>query len=308
MLKRVSLSEEGRRTVLKLLREITKEARNLEEGRFVSRAALFGHELPSELREVFYEFKLREAWEALLITNNPVQAEDIGPTPAGHWRAGEARPLNLPQVMHGLYASLLGEIFGFKTQQNGRIFNDLITIPGYAGNSSSGAGRVGLHTEDASETQPYMPDYLGFLCLRNERHAVTTFSSLRNMSIPDDIVSILFEQPVLYKTGALRPMLFGHRDCPYLRYSAIEYEKCGPEIVKAARFVADKLTEHQQGVTLGQGDCLYLDNCVAVHGRAPFEAEYGANGRWFSRLFMLRDLRQIRSFTNSPESRIFGGR
>ena len=179
------LSEPERETVRALLIEIARDPENLDEKVFLDRAALHAHRLPLRLREALYEFKLRETTPYLLFANNPVLPADVGPTPQTHWQVGQSRPLNLPQLMHGLYSSLLGEPFGFETQQFGRIFNDLISIEGQPPNSSSGSGKVGLHTEDCA--QPFMPDYLGLLCLRNETRAETLVSSLWNVPIPEEI-------------------------------------------------------------------------------------------------------------------------
>lgn len=143
MLKQFRLADDDRKKIRELLVDIVRDPKNLEENSFLDRAALIAQELPIRIRETLYEFKLRESSDALLITNNPVSWEDVGRTPSSHWRPGESRPLNLPQIMHGLYSSLLGEPFGFETQQYGRIFNDLIPIPNMQPNSSSGMGILG---------------------------------------------------------------------------------------------------------------------------------------------------------------------
>jgi hypothetical protein len=139
--------------------------------------------------------------------------------------------------MHGLYASLLGEPFGFETQQDGRLFNDLIPISGQPSNSSSGTGKVGLHTEDCY--QPFMPDYLGLLCLRNTEKAVTLISSLWQIDIPNHISTVLFQEhfPVktscqtLTSTPLKRSILFGDAKGPYLRYGSIDRGACSDEML-----------------------------------------------------------------------------
>lgn len=303
MLSQFELTDADRIAVRNMLVEIGRHQENLEETAFLDRAALLAQELPIRIREVFYEFKLRETSPGLLITDNPVSPEDVGPTPTAHWRQGEKRPLNLPQLLHGLYSSLLGEPFGFETQQGGRVFNDLISIPGSRDNASSGAGKVGLHTEDCF--QPFMPDYLGFMCLRNEQHAVTTFSFLQNIDIPPSVRCTLSEKYCASTKSNQQAILFGDVERPYLRYGAVDFDpKCDGDKIAAMHFLSDALHRNIQTITLSQGDCLYLDNFVAVHGRAPFEAEYGANGRWFSRLVMVRDLRRTRSFRAAPETRV----
>lgn len=302
MLNHFRLTNDDRTAVRDLLVKVGRDRENLEEGTFLNRAAVLAQELPVRIREVFYEFKLRESSPALLITNNPILPEDVGPTPSAYWRPGEERPLNLPQLLHGFYASLLGEPFGFEIQQNGRIFNDLISLRGALSNSSSGAGKIGLHTEDCS--QPFMPDYLGLMCLRNEQRAATTFSSLHDIDIPENVLLILFNKVFAIPSSSQHSILFGDSKRPYLRYGSVDHQKCDSEMTTSLQFLSNALQRNLKEITLGQGDCLYLDNYLAVHGRAPFQIEYGTNGRWFSRLVMLRDLRKTRSFRAAPETRL----
>ena len=309
MLRQFRLTDSDRLEVRDLLIEVYSDPNNREENSFLQRAALYAHELPIRIREALYEFKLRESSAGLLITNNPVSPEDVGPTPKAHWRPGERRPLTPPQIMHGLYASLLGEIYGFESQQFGRLFNDLIPIPGQPSYSSSGGGNIGLHTEDCF--QPYSPDYIGLLCLRNEERAATTFSSLAESEIPEDIRRILFEESfavnvpigsgVIPASGSI---LFGDPQRPYLRFTAIDKDKMTSEMASAREFVKEALGRNQQSVILKQGDSLFLDNMVAVHGRRAFEPNYESNGRWFCRIIVSRDLRKTRALRSAPDGRV----
>jgi L-asparagine oxygenase len=312
VLSQIRITDEDRSAVRALLFEIGRDSSNLEENSFLERATLLAQDLPIGIRKAFYEFKFRESAVGLLITNNPILPEDVGPTPQSHWRSGERRPLSLPQLMHGLYSSLLGEVFGFETQQNGRIFNDLIPVRGERDNSSSGAGNIGLHTEDCF--QPFMPDYLGLMCLRNDERAVTTFSSLWQVAIPQNVIAVLFEDRFVAKKHATNPdtkmssprfsILFGDPKRPYLRYGSVSFDECTSDMLSAMRFISTALEQNRRDITLAQGDCLYLDNFFAVHGRAAYRPKYGPEGRWFSRLVMTRDLRKTRTFRARPDARI----
>lgn len=313
MLKRLSLSSKDNEGVRTLLLELSQTVETLDESDFLDRAALLCHRLPLKIRETFCDFKLTENAVGLLVTNNPVDPDDIGPTPSTYRKPCEKRPLNLGQLMHGLYASLLGEAFGFESQQSGRIFNDLIPIRGTQPNSSSGSGNIGFHTEDC--LRPFMPDYLGFLCLRNEESAVTTFSSLWSSDIPDHIREVLRREqlgiignecapcrlPPLSSNDAI---LFGSEQRPYLRFGSIPLDGHTAEFRSALTFISKSLDSNRQELVLRRGDCLYLDNYSAVHGRAPYDPSYGPNGRWFCRLVIARDLRRTRSFRALPHSRV----
>lgn len=296
-------SDEERRSIRELLVEIAADKSNLDEEVFLRRVALFAHQLPLRIRETFYQFKLRELWPILVVHHNPIAPEDVGPTPLSHWRPGEYRPLTLGQLLHGLYSTLLGEVFGFDTQQRGRVFNDLISIPGSPESSSSGAGRVGLHTEDAYK--PFLPDYLGLACLRNTNGAATTLSCIEALALSDAIRRTLFEESVIARDGTKHYVLFGDADNPYLQYGPlIDAERCSTSVKTAFEALGNALRDHQQSIILRTGDCLYVDNFRAVHGRLPFSAEYGQGSRWFCRLLVTRDLRRTRNLRSAPDARV----
>ena len=303
MIETYTLSQVERKRVRTLLLDIVRDERNLEEHAFLDQALLFAQELPLELRRAFHRFKLHEPAPCLLVTNNPVEPSDVGPTPGSHLGPGVGRPLTLPQLLHGLYASLLGEPFGFETQQFGRVFNDLISIEGQPSNSSSGCGQIGLHTEDC--VKPFMPDYLGLFCLRNDTGAQSLLSSIWELDLSDAIRDQLMtpEFPEL-AGGAKRALLFGSRSHPYLRYGSIDASRCDPRALHALRYLTEALEANRQAVTLRQGDGLYIDNFHTVHGRAPFTPLYGPQARWFSRLVMMRDLRRTRAMRAAAGSRV----
>ncbi len=303
MIQIYTLSPEERPRVRAILERIGQDAENREEHAFLDKASLFAQELPVGIRRAFLNFRLRETAPCLLITGNPIGPDDVGPTPMTHWRPGMHRPLNLAQHLHGLYACLLGDPFGFESQQSGRVFNDLITLPDQPENASSGSGKIDLHTEDC--VKPFMPDYLGLACLRNETRAQSLISSIRGRALPEDIRNILFE-PIFPQLGGCtrRALLFGAREQPYLRYGSIDASRCDERALGALGRLTALLSEEQRSVTLLAGDFLYIDNFHAVHGRAPFEPLFGAHARWFSRIVIARDLRRTRPMRSSPEGRV----
>lgn len=57
-------------------------------------------------------------------------------------------------------------------------------------------------------------------------------------------------------------------------------------------------------VTLQSGDCCFIDNYRAVHGRKSFKAWYDGTDRWLKRINITRDLRKSRGARQTSESRI----
>jgi hypothetical protein len=308
MVETYSLNEREKSRVREVLTALVADTRNCREEYFLHRAALYAHNMPFDLKMAFQRLRLYEGSCGLLVTGNPVDPEQIGPTPRGHVSRSSERRLSPLEMLHGLYASLLGEPFGFDGQQDGRVFNDLIPIEGQPGNSSSGSGEIGLHTEDC--LRPFMPDYLGLCCLRNEEGAVTTYSLIRDVELPLPLRQTLMQVSV--RSGELLPrparhagqgcLLFGVPDDPYLQLSPLA--AANRNLQEAAAVLRQELIRKRRTLVLRQGDALYLDNYRAVHGRMAYEPRHDGSGRWFSRLVVLRDMRRTRMFREAAGSRV----
>lgn len=57
-------------------------------------------------------------------------------------------------------------------------------------------------------------------------------------------------------------------------------------------------------IILQPGDCCFIDNYRAVHGRKPFTANYDGYDRWLKRLNITRDLRKSQKMRAKPLSRV----
>ena len=85
------------------------------------------------------------------------------------------------------------------------------------------------------------------------------------------------------------------------------YSMGQPEI-EEARLAMDQLIraidENLTGLSLLPGECLFIDNYKAVHGRSSFKARFDGTDRWLKRITVARDLRKSRGARNSPASRL----
>jgi alpha-ketoglutarate-dependent taurine dioxygenase len=52
------------------------------------------------------------------------------------------------------------------------------------------------------------------------------------------------------------------------------------------------------------GECLFIDNYRAVHGRSSFKARFDRTDRWLKRINIARDLRKSRGVRKAPASRV----
>jgi Fe(II)/alpha-ketoglutarate-dependent arginine beta-hydroxylase len=319
-----------------LLDEIAGRFPSIEDPGFLRAASLYAHELPRRVRQGLHEFRLLEPREGKLVVSGYPVEDRIGDTPK-HWRDRNGKsPALREEVLLVLFGSLLGDVIGWATQQNGYLVHDVLPIQGHE-NEQLGSGSEQLlwwHTEDAFHS--FRGDYLGLLCLRNPDGVETTFASLENLTLSPRHLDLLFEphftirpdESHLPKNQAVPApdhsldgsyekiekintapervaVLFGDRKHPYLRLDPYFMD---PPAAAEAREALDALIQAIDGrleaVVLAPGDFLFVDNFQAVHGRKPFHAHYNGRDRWLKRVNIARDLRKSRESRRTSEDRI----
>src|SRR5262245_46248138 len=123
------LSHADIKSIKSLLSRITARYDSAEDPNFLKESVLYAHELPLRVRACLNDFKLAEpASPACIISGYPIDQAKIGRTP-DHWAGQEdaARTLE-EEVVLALFSSLLGDVFGWATQQDGRIIHDVLPI------------------------------------------------------------------------------------------------------------------------------------------------------------------------------------
>jgi L-asparagine oxygenase len=295
-------------------------------------ASSLGHRLPARLVEEIRAFRLQETAAALVLRGLPVDDAAIGPTPLD-WRHQDGSERTAQhEVYMVLVASLLGDIFGWSTLQDGRLIHDVVPMPSEA-NEQSGHGTVALewHTEDGFH--PFRCDYLFLLGLRNYDAVPTTVASIDDVEIKAEHRAILRQPRFLIRPDnehlnrarALAAgsdvvhtvqrmhddpepsaVLFGHPDQPYLRIDPafMSPPPDDPEAAEALDALINALNEQLVEVALAPGDLLIVDNYKAVHGRCAFQARYDGTDRWLKKLVVTRDLRKSRIYRSAPDGRV----
>nr|WP_225311050.1 guanitoxin biosynthesis L-enduracididine beta-hydroxylase GntD [Microbispora cellulosiformans] len=302
-------------------------------------AATYAHRLPERLVGELLSLRLFERSPALVVRGLPVSDDEIGPTPLD-WRE-QARPATVPaRTAHEVYlvlvASLLGDVFGWSSLQNGKLVHDVVPMPTEE-REQSGHGTVLLewHTEDGFH--PLRCDYLLLLGMRNHDAVPTTVAGVDEVRIDPAQREVLAQPRFLIRPdnehlNRLRAraegatamgmgmhsiqrmqdepepsaVLFGHPDAPYLRIdpvfmSALPGDREAEEALAA---LVGSLEANLCGVALGPGDLLIVDNYRAVHGRSAFRARYDGTDRWLKKVLVTRDLRKSRAHRSAPHERV----
>ena len=311
---RLELTEGEVGAILPLVKEVASQHGSVEEADFLDSASTYAQELPRRLRRFLNAFRLREPSGVCVISGYPVDDSKIGKTP-GHWRKEPCGSSTMDEeVFLNLCGALLGDAIAWSHQRDGLICQDLVPIEGHKDEMLGSGSELELvwHTEDAR--YPYRGDYIGLMCLRNPDAVPTTFASIDEVRLDPDQVEVLFEPRFVFRpdpshpTDSERekaPVLFGDPRSPYVRFDPYSMDRPETEEARSAMdYLIRAVDENLTGVALLPGECLFIDNYKAVHGRSSFKARFDGTDRWLKRINIARDLRKSRDVRKTPASRV----
>lgn len=323
------LSDADRRGTEQVISSLTDLGLPPDDPALLQAAVTYAHELPRGLREQLVAQRLREDAGALLVRGLAIADSELGPTP-GDWRHRPQGATTRHDAYLLLLTSLLGDVFGWSTQQNGRIIQDVLPIKSDELDqiSSNSAVPLSCHVEDG--WSEYRPDYVALLCLRNPDRAVTRWVDVSRLPVAAADRALLADPVFLIRsdyshsqqhndvssataaafeqvTGheQLMPILSGDLADPYVRYDAdfLDTPVSGPHADALGR-LRDLIESSLTDVVLTPGDLLVMDNFRAVHGRAPFRARYDGTDRWLRRVYVTRDLRKSSAMRRGVTGRL----
>ena len=311
---RLALTEEELGEIRLLVREVASRHGSVEGADFLDGVSTYAHEMPRRLRVFLNTFRLTEPSGVCLISGYPVDDAKVGKTPS-HWRKKPDESYTMEEgIFLNLCGALLGDAIAWSHQRDGLICQDLVPIEGHE-NEMLGSGserELVWHTEDASYS--YRGDYIGLMCLRNPDAVPTTFASIDEVQLDPDQVEILFEPRFLFRPDPSHPsdnegekasVLFGDPRSPYVRLDPYCMDRPETEFARSAMdYLTRAIDENLTGVALLPGECLFIDNYKAVHGRSSFKARFDGTDRWLKRITVARDLRKSRDVRKTPASRV----
>lgn len=142
----------------------------------------------------------------------------------------------------------------------------------------------------------------------------TTFASIDEVRLDPEKVRVLFEPRFVFRPDPSHPtddeperaaVLFGDPASPYVRFDPYSMDRPeGEEARSAVDHLTRAIDERLTGFALAPGECLFIDNYKAVHGRSPFAARFDGTDRWLKRINVARDLRRSRAARGGPSSRV----
>ena len=331
-MKQLELSQAERTEISQLLDAMEEQCPSQESPEFLETVSVFAHEIPRRIRAALTAFRHEDYSGTFSISGWEVDQERLGPTPA-HWRNQPSpSPARREELLLLMYASLLGDPFGWATQQDGHLIHDVLPIRGheYEQIGSSSHSLLTWHTEDAFH--PLRSDFLVFACLRNPYEAATTIGSIDDIDLPESVKHALFQERFrirpdeshrpynnstavgadfsdiekLWSEPDYMAALFGDRNRPYIRVDPyfMSVADGDDEAREALDHLVKLLDDEMLDVHLDSGTFLFIDNFRIVHGRKPFEPRHDGTDRWLKRVNVTRDLRKSRAARNTLSSRL----
>jgi Fe(II)/alpha-ketoglutarate-dependent arginine beta-hydroxylase len=315
----LSLTTDEIDEISRLLATLRCNHRSADDPEFLLTAQVHARLLPLRVHEYLNRFRRLETGIAM-ISGHPVDDVAVGRTPS-HWNQLDSPSPTLDQdLLLVLYAAVLGDVFGWATQQDGRIVHDVLPIKEHEGEQLGTAADVLLdwHTEDAFH--PHRADWVVLACIRNPGATPTTVALSDDLYLSDEEARVLRQPrfritpdnshlPQNNSAGAadftvveqLRsnppaiPLLWGDPGRPYMRADPSFWAPADSEdehARDALQHFSLEIERQLRDVVLRPGDFCFLDNYKVVHGRQPFAARYDGSDRWIKRVCVTRDLRK----------------
>lgn len=298
-----------------LLDEIAEETRNFEDPEFLMKARIKAFQLPERLVEYIVDFKYQNGDPGAIVIRG-MKFSGERKTPQTMEESQEAKRDAKSDLLLILLSSLLGEVFGWSSQRNGDIINDIFPLKGNENEQLSTGSKANLayHTEEAFH--PFRADYIGMTCVRNTEMIGTQVASVKDLELSNETRKILSEERFFFEKdknfendeGKDLPeaVLFGSKKDPYLRIdpSFMHVDPKDEEAKKALQDIARQLYQNLEDMVLESGDYCFIDNYFLVHGRKSFTPLYDGNGRWLKRVNISTDLRKSRAVRSSGNSRV----
>ena len=262
--------------------------------------------LPTPLRRAMHHYKRKGNDVGTFVLKGLPYDEAPGDTPLDCTLIIK-KPTYRSEFWLTLVSSFLGEIFAFKQEKAGHLFQNICPTKGNEEMLSSESSKnfLDYHTEAAFH--PDLPDFLMLYCVRSdhERIAKTLVSSVGHMLrlLPFKERARLFGR--YYRTGVdfsfgsangekangpLLPILYGNPYKPFMKYD-LDLMQGADEAAENSLNVWRDVCHRGQGfVQLNEGDLVVVDNRVAVHARTRFVPKYDGRDRWLQRAVVAKNL------------------
>lgn len=316
MMEKCLLSQKENLQIQTIIEELRNEYGLAENEEFITNAMILANELPDHLIQAMHDLSDVQEHSGLLLIKGFEPREALPSTPKSWFKKDSYSPCFESDFLAIMLASVLGEPFGFETQQKGKLIHDIVPIKGreYAQEGANSLEMLNFHTEDAFH--PFRADYICLHCLKNPSQIGTLVSGVRDFALTPEEIDILFESRFHHLSDdthtentispPLDSILFGNKQSPYIRFDC-DFSIARDNDWKAKQIVSrlkQEIDRCFREVPLSPGDFCFIDNYKWLHGRKSFKANYDGHDRWLRRFNIKTDLFEAADYRVNSTSRM----
>jgi hypothetical protein len=317
-MRRLQINLQENEQIHDILLQLLKRYQSPCDEAFLMDVRAHAAQLPPRVLLALNEFRCSDDHNGtFLLRGFSIDAAQLEPTPSLVRKEVDENSAPREGFLMILLTALLGDAFGWSSQREGALINNILPLKTHEGEQLSTGSSVDLdwHTEEAFH--PYRADYLALMCLRNQDHVPTVVGSVQDVVVSERIKKTLFEPRFIFLTDknfqngmfeeeVATPILFGDYDSPYVKIDP-SFMKAAPgdhEAAEALHEITHAFANALRDVVLQSGDVLFIDNYRVVHGRKAFRPRFDGTDRWLKRINVTSDLRKSRSMRQSHNSRV----
>jgi alpha-ketoglutarate-dependent taurine dioxygenase len=299
-----------------LIEECQNSFDSAESESFIKQSRLLASKLPRDLLCFLTDLATNQEHSGLVLISGFSPLKPLPLTPKTWFKEDSYHPDFESDYLAIILASILGDPFGFETQQKGKLIHDIVPIKGreYHQEGASSLQMLNFHCEDTFH--PHRADFICLHCLKNPTQVGTIVSNVSQLSLSDDEKKLLSQYRFHHLSDNTHtenvseplsaPILFGHLQSYYIRFDYdFTIAKQGDEEAKTA---IDRLNQEilasSVEVPIAPGDFCFIDNYKWLHGRKSFKATYDGHDRWLRRFNIKVDINEASIYRRSPESRM----
>lgn len=272
--------------------------------------------LPLEMQRTLVRFQLDPTAPGALYIPTGLRDPVLPATPSDGGRAWDKTTF----VSEGLgigFGHFSGQPFGYPDEKQGELFHNIVPVRGKEETASNASSKrdFALHVDNAAvrpcphgfvlsgvrgdprgDAVTYIVDARALVAQLDKDTVTTLRAPLFNIPTPES------HGPERRRWAGPQPALSGPPSLPEIWMDLNNMQAITAPAAQALDAVRDAVTLPgvAEGVCLTPGDVLLINNRKVLHGRRPFDAQYGGEDRWVQRVYFHPDLWPWRQPGASP--------
>lgn len=315
--------------IITLISEIKTKYDTAVTPEFLINSRFYASFLPERVQKLYRKMKVDSEHSGItLLRGFPFQ--ETRKTPES-WNYSESYAPKMDLDYLGvLLSSCLGYIYGWSTQQAGKLIHDLIPREG-KGESQTGYGSTStllMHTEDSFHD--LRAEFVCMFGLRNEDYVPTTLTSVRDLILEQEVWDGLYHSQLdllpdeshldnaqkaenhvddIKNEASKMSTFYGCREFPYICYDPAytDFQKATDSQSTAYDALNKEIDRKTFDVAIKPGDFCIVDNRKVVHGRRAFKPKFDGSDRWLKRINITSNIRKSAGQRKDIKTRVIGG-